>query len=378
MKFSFQQTYYVLAAVLGSFAVLILAKAILIPLAFALLIAFILLPLARRIESWGLSRGVAALLSLFLLFLIVTVSIVFFSAQILELTSAFSDFQEKLTGLFTDVILFVNNNISFAEPLKREDLLRQLEQWARQSGASLVGKTFNNTTTFLAQAFSTVIYTFLLLLYRKGLTNAFLHFAPARNREKVAHMLQSVQSVGQKYLSGMLVLILILGVANSIGLWIIGIDSPFLFGFLAASLSIIPYIGTTFGATIPVLYAFMSHDALWVPLVVTAMFWSIQLVESNILSPKILGSSVDVNALAAILSLILGALVWGIAGMVIFLPLTAMLRVVCLEYEELRPVAMLIGTQPLERRGDRKGFLKGWGKRLRRLWTGKTDKGSDQ
>jgi predicted PurR-regulated permease PerM len=77
----------------------------------------------------------------------------------------------------------------------------------------------------------------------------------------------------------MFLLIIILGFANSIGLWIIGIDSPFLFGFLAAILSIVPYVGTTIGATIPVLYAFMSSDSIWVPLAVMFCFGEFKLLK---------------------------------------------------------------------------------------------------
>ncbi len=142
----------------------------------------------------------------------------------------------------------------------------------------------------------------------------------------------------------MFLLIIILGFANSIGLWIIGIDSPFLFGFLAAILSIVPFIGTTIGATIPVLYAFMSSDSLWVPVAVMILFWVIQTIESNFLNPKIVGSSLNVNALVAILSLLIGASVWGVAGMVLFLPFAAMLKVICEEFDQLKPIAMLIGN----------------------------------
>jgi predicted PurR-regulated permease PerM len=104
---------------------------------------------------------------------------------------------------------------------------------------------------------------------------------------------------------------LILGFANSVCLWIIGIDSPFLFGFLAAALSIIPYIGTTIGASIPILYAFMTYESLWVPFSVAALFWGIQMLDNNFLSPKVVGNSLQVNALAAIVSLIIGASIWG-------------------------------------------------------------------
>lgn len=127
-------------------------------------------------------------------------------------------------------------------------------------------------------------------------------------------------------------------------MWIIGIDSPFLFGFLAALLSIVPFIGTAIGASIPILYSFISSDSLWVPFAVIILFWVIQTIESNFLNPKIVGSSLNVNPLVAILSLLIGASVWGIAGMVLFLLFTAILKVVCEEFDQLKPISMLISN----------------------------------
>lgn len=345
MNLSFQKLFFAIGTVIAIFALLIFAKTILIPLGLALLISFILFPLTKRFESWGMNEMVAAFLSILTMFLIIGGGVFFLSTQVIHLSKDLSDFQEKIMGLFTDVILYINNNVNMISDLKRNDLLDQLKEWLRDSSGSLVTKTFNNTAIFLTQLLATIIYTFLILIYRNGLTQAFTKFSPENQRDRVLKMLKKVQQVGQQYLSGMIILILILGFTNSIGLWIIGIDSPFLFGFLAAALSIIPYVGTTLGASIPVLYAFMSHDSLWVPFAVFILFWSVQLIESNFLSPKIVGSSMKVNALAAILSLIIGALVWGVAGMILFLPFAAMLKVVCEEYDELKPIGLLIGIQ---------------------------------
>jgi predicted PurR-regulated permease PerM len=345
MNLSFQKLFFAIATVFAFFAILILAKIILIPLGLALLISFILFPLAKKFESWGMNNMLAAFLSILTLLLIIGGGIFFFSNQIIELSKAFSDFRDKIMGLFTDIILYINNHVSFVSDIDRDVLLNQIKEWLKGSAVSLVKSTFNSTATFLTGLLATIVYTFLILIYRNGLTQAFIKFSPEDKKERILNMLKNVQKVGQKYLSGMFMLIIILGFANSIGLWIIGIDSPFLFGFLAATLSIIPYIGTTLGASIPVLYAFMSHDALWVPLAVAVLFWSVQLIETNFLSPKIVGGSLNVNALAAILSLITGALVWGVAGMILFLPFAAMLKVICEEYEELKPIALLIGNQ---------------------------------
>jgi predicted PurR-regulated permease PerM len=81
------------------------------------------------------------------------------------------------------------------------------------------------------------------------------------------------------------------------------------------------------------------------PIAVAFLFWAVQLISDNFLSPKIVGGSLNINALTAILSLIIGAVVWGIAGMILFLPFAAMLKVICEEYDELKPIALLIGNQ---------------------------------
>lgn len=363
MNISFQKSFFALGFAILIFAVLILAKTVLIPLGLALLLSFILFPLHKKLLQWGVGNIAGALLSILSLALVIMGALTFFSAEIISLSDEVSKFGDKLMNLFVDLISYINQNISFINNLNEEELLNTAKERIKNSAGGLLGETFSSSTSFLAGLFTTIIYTFLLLIYRDGLVNAFMKFAPKKKKEQFFNMLKKIQQVGQKYLSGMLILIAVLGLANSIGLWIIGIDSPFLFGFFAATLSLIPYIGTTLGATIPVLYAFMSQDELWVPIAVAIMFWFIQLLESNFLSPKIVGSSVNVNAFAAILSLIIGASVWGIAGMVLFLPFAAMLKVVFQEYEELKPIALLISESNF-RSQEQKKKTPSWLKKL--------------
>ena len=343
MQLSFQKSFYALAFVFLLLIAMVQAQSILISLSFALLLSFILHPL----HNWLIRKGIPIILAAFLVlisfFLIIIGVFTFFSAEIISLSDELSSFGDKLMKLFTDLLVYLNDNVSFLGNLEKEKILNDAKNWLKDGAGEILGSTFSNTTSFFTGLFTTIIYTFLFLIYKKGLVTAFQRFAPEDEQAEYLEMLKKIQMVGQKYLSGMLTLILILGIANSTGLWIIGLDNPFLFGFLAASLSIIPYVGTTIGASIPILYAFMSKDELWVPLAVALMFWLIQVIESNFLSPKIVGNSVNVNALVAILSLIIGASVWGIAGMVLFLPFAAMLKVVCDHYLPLQPLGMLLG-----------------------------------
>lgn len=366
MKLSFAHLFFVTVFLISLFATMVLAKAVLIPVSMALLISFILYPVVKKLRDWGLNKLLSAFLSLLMIFVIIAGGLTLFSAEIMSLSDELNNFTEKIMTTFTDAVVFINNNIQFIDDVNKEELLESGKKWIKESSGALIQNTFSGTASLLSGLITTVIFAFLFLIYSKGLTKAFVAFGDDSNKGRILKMLKRIQSVGQKYLSGMFLLIIILGFANSIGLWIIGIDSPFLFGFLAALLSIVPFIGTTIGAVIPVLYAFMSTDSLWMPVAVIALFWVIQFIESNFLNPKIVGSSLNVNALVAILSLLIGAAVWGVAGMVLFLPFAAILKVICEEFEQLKPVAMLISDDISGDNNDKPGTskwiekVKGW------------------
>ena len=369
MNLSFQKMFYAIATVFALFAILVLAKPILIPLSVALLISFILFPLAKKFESWKINKIFAAFLSIFVVILIAAGIIYFFSTQIISVSKEFTHFKDKIISAFADVTVYINSNVSFVENLEKNELFNRMKNWLTDSTGFLVKKTVNNTATFMAGLLATIIFTFLLLIYRNGLTQAFLAFSPVDKRPKVLGMFKSVQQVGQKYLFGMLFLTIVIGLANSIGLLIIGIDNPFLFGFLGAVLAIIPYIGTTMGAVIPVIYAFVSYDSIWTAVAVAILFWIVQLVSDNFLTPRIVGGSLQINALTAILSLFIGAAVWGLAGMILFLPFAAMLKVVCEGFEELQPIALIIGEQNKKESIDGELFLVRWRKKIKDLFS---------
>jgi len=360
MNVSFQKLFYAIATAFLLFAILVFAKAILIPLSIALLISFILLPLAKKFEKWKIGKTLAAFLSIFVMVLLIGGVTYFFSTQIINVAQEFTNFQDKIIRAFTDVTLFINNHVSIVENLGKDELFNRMKDWITDSTGFLVSKTVSNSATFMAGLMATIVFTFLFLLYRDGLTKAFLAFSSGDNHERVFKMFKSVQQVGQKYLFGMVILTVIIGLANSIGLLIIGIDNPFLFGFLGAALAIIPYIGTTLGAVIPVIYAFVSYDSIWPAIAVAILFWAVQLVSDNFLTPRIVGGSLKINALTAILSLFVGAAVWGLAGMILFLPFAAMLKVVCEEFEELKPIALIIGEKNKKEGTGSELFLVGW------------------
>jgi predicted PurR-regulated permease PerM len=343
MKLSFQKIFFVIAIGIGLFTTLILGNSVLVPLAFAMLTAFILFPVVKLVERWGANKSVAAFLAILFLILLFGGGIWLFSNQMMQMSGELTDFQDKILALAADVTLYINRNIGIVPDQQKGDLLEKFKDWLSNSAGTLMSKTVSGTASISFGLITAVVYTFLFLIYRNNLVNGLVHFYAQEQRAKAFNMLKSLQQVGQQYLFGMAVIILILGIVNSLGLWIIGIDNPILFGFLAAILALIPYAGTFLGAALPMLYAFISYDSLWLPIAIGIFFWAVQFVEANFLTPKIVGGKLHINALTSILSIIVGASVWGIAGMILFLPLSAMLKVFCDAHDQLKPLALLIG-----------------------------------
>jgi len=380
MHFSFQKIFFIIASIIGLFAILILAKAVLIPIAFALLISFILFPVARKFESWGVNEIFSTFLSILGLFLIIGGIIFLFSNQIIQLSKNLTDFKANILNVFADATLFINKNLAFLPKLEKGELLEKLKTWLNGSAGALLSQTFSSTTNIIFGVFTSIVNTFLILIYRKSMVRALVNFFPEEHRDKAYSMFKSVQRVGQQYLFGMMIILLILGFANSFGLMIIGIDSPFLFGFLAAVLALIPYAGTFLGAAIPIVYALITYDSVWMPVSIAIFFWLIQFIESNFLTPKIVGGNLKINAFTSILSIIIGASVWGIAGMILFLPFASMFKVVCEYYDELKPMALLIGGKNYDAKVVSDKLTGNWYKKLIPLFTkfGKRPKKEDQ
>lgn len=342
LNISFKNLFYVLASLSLFGVILVYGESLLVPVAFGVLIAMILYPVCTWLEKKGAKRVWAIILALLGVTIIIAGLGVLFSAQLVSMSKEFGNFAGKLSEIFQNVIVFFNEQITILPEISKEDLKEKGTKWIESVSGGLLKGTLSGTGQLLTGMTLCVIYVFLLLLYRSALAKAISNFVPEPKRNSFIEMLHKMRTVGQQYVGGMFLLILILGVLNTIGLLIIGIDYPLFFGFLAAFLAVIPYVGTALGGLLPALFSLMNGDPYWMPIAVVLVFWFIQALEGNFLSPMIVGGNLNINPLAAILALITGGLIWGVAGMILFLPYVAVLKVACDHYEELQPVGMML------------------------------------
>ncbi|CAN5904802.1 AI-2E family transporter [soil metagenome] len=316
-------------------------RPVFIPLAFAALFAFALLPLCNRLESVKVPRTIAIVICLLGLMAVLSLLIWFLSSQIMSLSRDMPNITEhfeRLVGRLQDFLYF-NFDI---EPQNRQDLIRNSLGRLSETGTALMGSTIAITTDALTVLGLIPIYIFCMLYYRDHFRHFIFRFVHKDKRSSAMGTVDAIQRVIGSYLSGLMIVILIVAILNSVGLMIVGVSYPIFFGVFASILTIIPYIGILIGALLPALFVLAVTGSIVKPLIVIGIFTFVQFLEGNFITPYITGSKVSINPFAAILALIVGGHIWGAAGMVLAIPAIAVAKVLFDSYEPLEPFGFLL------------------------------------
>lgn len=332
-------------------AVIYYGQGLLKPIAFAVIFAFLLKPICDALERRKFSPPLAIITTFLILTIIFAGIITLFSANLISLFEDMRDFGKNITELIITVQEIIIGNL----PLSSEDallLILQAKQTLLEFSGSLLAPTIESSGSFLGALGLTVVYAFFFLLYRKSIRMFFMIFFPDEAHAEVTHFLHKITQVLNSYFVGLMIVIGIMGTLNTLGLWLIGVPNAILFGFFAAILTIIPYIGTWIGGALPVLFTLLITGNGWDAVYVAGWFMLVQTLEANYITPRVLGNQVSVNPLFAFFALIIGGLLWGIAGMILFIPFVAVLKVICDQIPELRSVGLLLGSEFSSRHTD--------------------------
>ncbi|PTX20037.1 putative PurR-regulated permease PerM [Pontibacter mucosus] len=334
-------------------------KAVLMPLAFGLLFALLLLPLNRDLENkLRFPRPLAILASITMVILILGLIVWFLSMQLVSLTSELESISKNMQKLITKGQDFVYENFGIVPPDKSQ-LIQNTIGGLQELTTTFLGSTISITTGALTILTLVPIFVFLLLYYRDHLEQFMFKFVAKDRRSGVIQTIIDIQHVVQSYISGLMIVIVVVALLNSAGLLILGVKYAVFFGVFASILTIIPYIGILIGASIPALFTLATTGELLDAVLVVLVFMFVQFLEGNFITPFVVGSKVSLNPFAAILALLVGGEVWGAAGMILSIPIIAMMKVIFDVYEPLQPFGFLLADID-EVKPKRRGRMRGW------------------
>lgn len=324
--------------------ILIYGKFILMPVAFSAFFAMLLNPLVKVFERMKVGRAFSIILTLLLVVTIFAGILSLISAQFIQFSERIPEVTEKLKTVSTEAIVFMEETVGISQEDQSQYLQQGVNNLIDKSG-NLASSLVSATTNIFTVATLLPIFIFFMLYYQEMYRTFFQKLFEVKGKNsKVDRMLDQVQEVTQNYLLGMLTVIGILAILNTTGLFIVGLDHALFFGVFASLLAIIPYIGIIIGALPPLLFALLLTDSLLTPVFVIAVFATVQFLEGNFITPKIIGSKVSINPFVAMVALIVGGQLWGISGMILFVPLIGILKVVFDQISELKPYGYLLGN----------------------------------
>jgi predicted PurR-regulated permease PerM len=264
--------------------------------------------------------------------------------QIAEFASDWPMFIRKSEKWLAGLQSFLSQNLNISRKKQMVEVSNQTINLLKNSGG-IISTTFGTAIHGITTMIIVPIFVFFFLYYRQFFSDFLSRVFPTTEPETLKGIMHKTGSVVQSYLVGLLAVMFIVALLCCVGFWWIGVDYFMFFGCLTGILLVIPYIGIWIGAALPVILTLISLGPNYA-LGLIAWVAFVQFVEANFITPMVIGSKVSMNPMVAMLALLAGEMIWGIPGLILALPLTAILKVIFDHVPALKAYGFLLGEAP--------------------------------
>ncbi|MBD1394156.1 AI-2E family transporter [Mucilaginibacter glaciei] len=346
------QTLRILALFVLVFVVLFFGRAVLIPLTFGLILAMLLLPFCRWLQGRGLGNGVSSALSVVALLLLVGGIITLLQYQVSDLVEDLSKIEERFNSILGGLKTYVKQHFGISAQ-EQQKIIKEQQSSGMGQVAGIVTGLVGSLAGIMVDAILVLVYTFLFIFFRGHFKQFLLRLFKPEDRDTTREVLQNAGKVTQQYLGGLGLMIVMLWVMYGIGFSIVGVKNALFFAVLCGILELVPFAGNITGTSITVLMALAQSGDTKVVIGVIITYGCVQLIQTYLLEPLVVGDRLNINPLFTILIIVVGEAVWGIPGMILAVPLLGIFKIICDNAPPLNDIGFLIGP-PKEKKKDKK------------------------
>jgi predicted PurR-regulated permease PerM len=315
--------------------VLRLAKSVLFPFFLAVFLSFMMYPILDFFTRRRVPKTVSMILLLLITFFgLYLLSIIFYSAG--------KSFAAELPRYGDKIVTSIDSlQHRFATPANIQPI-----DWSENIDLRRIGNLLLSALgpflSFVSNLF--LIFFFLMfILAGRGKTKEKLRKAlPPERNERALKVIQNIDSQIQKYLIIKTFVSLITGALVTAVLLGFGVDFAITFGFFTFLLNFIPNIGSVIATLFPVTIALLQFDSIWPAVWIFVLLTLIQQIMGNVVEPRIMGEGLGLSPLVVLFFLFFWGWLWGLPGMILAVPVAAMIKIVCANIPELEPVAVLM------------------------------------
>ena len=324
--------------VLALLAAAYVARDIMLPLVFAIVLKLLLQPAFRILERLHVPRTIAALLLILALF-----------GTVVGLGTAISSPARTWAGKLPEGIPRLQERLNLlrqpVDTLQR--FLQQVEDFGgagpsptiavSAQGPTLLSKLFTGTRNFATGFFTTVLFLFFLLVSGDIFLHRLVEILPRfRSKRQVVDISQQIERDVSAYLVTITIMNGAVGIATALAMWLTGVGDPILWGTVAFFLNFVPILGIASGVIIFLLAGLLTHDTLWLGLLPAGLYFAIHLIEGETVTPMLLARRFTLNPVLVIMSLVFWFWMWGIPGVILSMPMLAITKIIC---DRLKPLA---------------------------------------
>jgi predicted PurR-regulated permease PerM len=321
--------------------ILFFGRDIFIPISFALLISFILYPVCMWMQRRGIGKLTAIIIALSLLIILGLLIVVLLVTQAVSFLQEWPALQTKFLAVAEEISRLITE-----QGITKEQQSDWIYSVANQAGGKVL-QVLSNTIS--ASVFSAVmlvlipVYTILILYYRHQWMSIVYRIFPEERRDGLRRMVALTIETYYNFIVGMGIVYLIVGTLNSIGLLVLGVPHAILFGFIASVLTFVPYVGITIGSLLPIAMAWITYDSVWYPVGIIGVFTFVQYLEANVIFPLAVSQRLNVNTFVMLVAIFAGGLLWGMAGMILFVPFVGILKLVADHNPRWKTLSLMLG-----------------------------------
>ncbi len=323
--------------------ILFIGQEIIVPFIFSLIIAILLNPFVGFLQRKGFNHVLAILTAVLLASIMLAVLLYFIFTQASMFADELPQLKIKFNAMFETTINWVSDNFNISTKKINDWIVKQKGEGLSNSTA-IIGQTLITVSGVIFTILLVPVYVFMILFYKNLLTKFVSSLFPDEKNGTVKEVLTETKSLIQNYLVGLSIEAGLVAILNSAALLIIGVDYAILIGVIGALLNTIPYIGGLIAIALPMIIAIATQSpsaALWVLIA----YIIVQFIDNHYIVPYIVASKVKINGLISIIVVLIGGALWGVAGMFLSIPLSAILKVIFDRVEPLKPWGILLGDE---------------------------------
>lgn len=326
-------------------AILYFGRALFVPLSFSLLIALILYPSCMWLEKRRWPRSLAIAMLLFLVIIIFTAVVWLLLWQLNYLKDDIPALIEKLKVSQKQIQQWLSESMGISISAET-GWLQSKDSGSGNNIQSIVQTAIKNFGGFLFSLFLIPVFTALFLYHREQFLQVLKVLIPQKHHERLMRIIHQAAFAYSNYIIGLIKVYIIVGILNSAGLLLLSIENAILFGMLTSVMTMVPYVGIIISSLLPITVAWITKDSFLYPLGVVALFTVVQYLENSVIFPKVVGQQLNISTWAILVALLAGGLLWGVAGMVLFMPFVAILKITSDDVEEWKALNILLSRKP--------------------------------